>query len=150
MLVAIDLRRYERWVLDAVAATVAAGGVVIALTDSRLSPLATAAEVAFVVAAEGAGPFDSHVGTLALANALVTGVADPPPPTRHRPPRPGRVRLAGRQRPHRPLRSYVKFGVALLEVGHRGLDLVRAADEGAHGDPLVVRAARRGGACRTG
>jgi DNA-binding MurR/RpiR family transcriptional regulator len=27
------------------------------------------------VAAEGAGPFDSHVGTLALANALVTGVA---------------------------------------------------------------------------
>jgi DNA-binding MurR/RpiR family transcriptional regulator len=31
--------------------------------------------VAFVLAAEGAGPFDSHVGTLALANALVTGVA---------------------------------------------------------------------------
>ena len=28
-----------------------------------------------VVAAEGAGPFDSHVGTLALGNALVTGVA---------------------------------------------------------------------------
>ena len=27
------------------------------------------------MAAEGAGPFDSHVGTLALANALVTGVA---------------------------------------------------------------------------
>jgi hypothetical protein len=31
--------------------------------------------VAFTVAAEGAGPFDSHVGTLTLANALVTGVA---------------------------------------------------------------------------
>jgi DNA-binding MurR/RpiR family transcriptional regulator len=75
VLVAIDLRRYERWVLDAAATTVAAEGVVIALTDSRLSPLATPAEVAFVVAAEGAGPFDSHVGTLALANALVTGVA---------------------------------------------------------------------------
>ena len=29
----------------------------------------------FVVAAEGAGPFDSHVGTLALLNALATGVA---------------------------------------------------------------------------
>ena len=28
-----------------------------------------------MVAAEGAGPFDSHVGTLALANALTTGVA---------------------------------------------------------------------------
>jgi DNA-binding MurR/RpiR family transcriptional regulator len=75
VLLAIDLRRYERWVVDAAAATTAAGGVVIALTDSRLSPLARHAAVTFTVAAEGAGPFDSHVGTLALANALVTGVA---------------------------------------------------------------------------
>ncbi|MET0903941.1 MAG: MurR/RpiR family transcriptional regulator [Acidimicrobiales bacterium] len=75
VLVAIDLRRYERWVLEAVDATAARHGAVIALTDSRLSPLATAAAITFVVAAEGAGPFDSHVGTLALGNALVTGVA---------------------------------------------------------------------------
>ena len=75
VLVAIDLKRYERWVLEATAATAARGGLVVALTDSRLSPLARPAEVAFVVTAEGAGPFDSHVGTLALANALVTGVA---------------------------------------------------------------------------
>ncbi len=75
VLVAIDLRRYERWVLDATAATLAAGGLVIAITDSRLSPLARRADAAFVVTAEGAGPFDSHVGTLALANALTTGVA---------------------------------------------------------------------------
>jgi len=75
VLVAIDLRRYERWVLDAVGTTVEHGGAVIALTDSRLSPLATRATIAFVVAAEGAGPFDSHVGTLALANALASGVA---------------------------------------------------------------------------
>ncbi|MEQ1788159.1 MAG: MurR/RpiR family transcriptional regulator [Acidimicrobiales bacterium] len=75
VLVAVDLRRYERWVLEAAAVTVRAEGVVVALTDSSLSPLARHAEVAFVVTAEGAGPFDSHVGTLALANALVTGVA---------------------------------------------------------------------------
>jgi len=75
VLVAVDLRRYERWVLDAVTATARAGGVVLALTDSRLSPLAVPATIAFVIAAEGAGPFDSHVGTLALTNALVTGVA---------------------------------------------------------------------------
>ena len=75
VLVAIDLRRYERWVVEAAGTTVAAGGVVIALTDSPLSPLARQAEVAFSVAAEGAGPFDSHVGTLALANALASGVA---------------------------------------------------------------------------
>jgi DNA-binding MurR/RpiR family transcriptional regulator len=75
VLVAIDLRRYERWVVDAAARTFEAGGAVVALTDSPLSPLARRAEVAFTVAAEGAGPFDSHVGTLALANALATGVA---------------------------------------------------------------------------
>lgn len=69
-LVAIDLRRYERWLLEAVA-----GREVIAITDSVLSPLAADAGVAFVVDAQGAGPFDSHVGTLALANALVAGVA---------------------------------------------------------------------------
>jgi DNA-binding MurR/RpiR family transcriptional regulator len=76
VLVAIDLRRYERWVLEAASRATTAGGVVIALTDSPLSPLAELAEVAFTVTAEGAGPFDSHVGTLALANALVTGVAE--------------------------------------------------------------------------
>jgi DNA-binding MurR/RpiR family transcriptional regulator len=75
VLVAVDLRRYERWVLDTVAATAARGGLVVALTDSQLSPLARPAAVTFVVAAEGAGPFDSHVGTLALVNALTTGVA---------------------------------------------------------------------------
>ena len=75
VLVAIDLRRYERWVLDATTAAAEDDGIVISLTDSRLSPLARRAEVTFVIAAEGAGPFDSHVGTLALANALTTGVA---------------------------------------------------------------------------
>jgi DNA-binding MurR/RpiR family transcriptional regulator len=75
VLVAIDLRRYERWVVEAVEATRARGGIVVAVTDSALSPLAGPASEAFVVAAEGAGPFDSHVGTLALANALTTGVA---------------------------------------------------------------------------
>lgn len=75
VLVAIDLRRYERWVLDAVATATGAGAIVLALTDSRLSPLALAAEVSFTVAAEGAGPFDSHVGTHALANALANGAA---------------------------------------------------------------------------
>jgi DNA-binding MurR/RpiR family transcriptional regulator len=82
VLVAIDLRRYERWVVEhtrrAAQGPGGSGGRradVIALTDSLLSPLAESATVAFTVQAEGAGPFDSHVGTLALVNALVTGVA---------------------------------------------------------------------------
>lgn len=75
VVVAIDLRRYERWVVDHVTRAVADGAIVVAVTDSPLSPLAALASVSFAVTAESAGPFDSHVGTLALANALVTGVA---------------------------------------------------------------------------
>jgi DNA-binding MurR/RpiR family transcriptional regulator len=75
VVVAIDLRRYERWVVAAARDAAAAGAVVIAVTDGPLSPLAAVAEVSFAVTAEGAGPFDSHTGTLALVNALVTGVA---------------------------------------------------------------------------
>lgn len=75
VLVVVDLRRYERWVLDAVGQAQATGLVVVAVTDSVLSPLARQAAVTFTVTAEGAGPFDSHVGTLALVNALATGVA---------------------------------------------------------------------------
>lgn len=75
VLVAVDLRRYERWVLDGAALAAARGAVVVAITDSLLSPLAQQASATFVVTAEGAGPFDSHVGTLALVNALASGVA---------------------------------------------------------------------------
>jgi DNA-binding MurR/RpiR family transcriptional regulator len=75
VVVGIDVRRYERWVVDAVGRAVAAGATAVAVTDSLLSPLAAPATVTFTVAAEGAGVFDSHVGTLALANALVTGTA---------------------------------------------------------------------------
>ena len=84
VVVAIDLRRYERWVVDCVGRAVGAGATALAVTDSPLSPLAAMTGgqparshggVTFTVAAEGAGVFDSHVGTLALANALVTGTA---------------------------------------------------------------------------
>ena len=75
VVVAVDLRRYERWVVEHVGRAGDAGASVIAVSDSLLSPLSAEAEVAFTVAAEGAGVFDSHVGTLALVNALVTGTA---------------------------------------------------------------------------
>jgi DNA-binding MurR/RpiR family transcriptional regulator len=75
VLLAIDLRRYERWVLDAAAQATGDGCELVAISDSRISPLARLAAASFVVTAEGAGPFDSHVGTLALVNALASGVA---------------------------------------------------------------------------
>jgi DNA-binding MurR/RpiR family transcriptional regulator len=76
VLVTVDFRRYERWVVDAAAAASAAGVWSVAVTDSLLSPLSAGAQRTFVVAAAGAGPFDSHVGTLSVFNLLVTGVAD--------------------------------------------------------------------------
>jgi DNA-binding MurR/RpiR family transcriptional regulator len=75
VVVAVDLRRYERWVVEHVTRAAAAGALTVAVSDSPLSPLAARAEAAFTVSAEGAGVFDSHVGTLALVNALVTGAA---------------------------------------------------------------------------
>jgi DNA-binding MurR/RpiR family transcriptional regulator len=76
VVLAVDVRRYDTWVLDAVAALRGTGCPVVAVTDGPLSPLATDAAAWFAVTAAGAGPFDSHVGTLALLHALLAGVAD--------------------------------------------------------------------------
>lgn len=73
--IVIDLRRYERWVLDAHADLHERGIWSAGLTDSMLSPIAGVAEVTFVIAAASVGPFDSHVGTLSLLNLLANGVA---------------------------------------------------------------------------
>jgi DNA-binding MurR/RpiR family transcriptional regulator len=54
---------------------VRARAAVIAVTDSVVSPVADGARATFVVDASGPGPFDSHVATLALGNALVAEVA---------------------------------------------------------------------------
>jgi DNA-binding MurR/RpiR family transcriptional regulator len=73
--VVIDLRRYERWLLDAHASLRERGVWSAAFTDSILSPLAARADVMFVVSADSVGPFDSHVGTLALLNLIGAEVA---------------------------------------------------------------------------
>jgi DNA-binding MurR/RpiR family transcriptional regulator len=74
-LVVIDLRRYERWLVDLTRWALTEGAVIVALTDSPLSPLASAASETFFMAAQSIGPFDSMTGGIALANALVAGVA---------------------------------------------------------------------------
>ena len=73
--IVIDLRRYERWVLDAHRAIHERGAWSVALTDSVLSPIAARAEATFVVAAGSPSPFDSHVGTLALLNLVAAKVS---------------------------------------------------------------------------
>lgn len=75
VVVAIDHRRYERWLLEGARRAAEQGAALIAVTDAAFSPLAERARLTFVVSARGVGPFDSHVGTLALVQALATGVA---------------------------------------------------------------------------
>lgn len=75
VLVTIDLRRYDRWLVDAARTASKAGVWTVAIADSVLSPVAACAHRTLVVTAAGAGPFDSHVGTLALMNVLVAGAA---------------------------------------------------------------------------
>ena len=75
-LVVIDLRRYERWLLDAVTFASDAGHTIIALTDGPLSPLANQARYAFTLAARSDSPFDSHIGTLTLLELIVAAVAE--------------------------------------------------------------------------
>jgi DNA-binding MurR/RpiR family transcriptional regulator len=73
--IVIDLRRYERWLLDAHASLRERGVWSAAFTDSILSPLAAQADVTFMLSAHSVGPFDSHVGTLALLNLIGAEVA---------------------------------------------------------------------------
>lgn len=73
---AIDLPRYDRTLVQAVERAASSSVSVVAVTDSALSPIGRIASATFAVASEGAGPFDSHLGVLSVANLLVTCVAD--------------------------------------------------------------------------
>jgi DNA-binding MurR/RpiR family transcriptional regulator len=71
----IDLRRYERWVLDAHQVAHGRGIWSAGLTDSMLSPIAALANEHFLISGGSVGPFDSHVGTLALLNLFAANTA---------------------------------------------------------------------------
>jgi DNA-binding MurR/RpiR family transcriptional regulator len=73
--VLLDLQRHERWVVEASERIAARGAARIVLVDSELSPLAEGALAVLPVAAAGVGPFDSQIGMLCVANALLAGVA---------------------------------------------------------------------------
>jgi DNA-binding MurR/RpiR family transcriptional regulator len=75
VVVAIDVRRYDVAVLETVALLSKRGVPLVAITDSALSPLARRATATFTIAGDGAGPFDSQTGAMAVANVLVTAVA---------------------------------------------------------------------------
>ncbi|MET0146991.1 MAG: MurR/RpiR family transcriptional regulator [Ilumatobacteraceae bacterium] len=72
----VDLRRYERWLLEAFEQGKGAGHTIVALTDGLLSPLAMGAHHSFTIAAASVSPFDSNVGTLALFELIVAATAE--------------------------------------------------------------------------
>jgi DNA-binding MurR/RpiR family transcriptional regulator len=76
IVLALDLRRYDRWLLEAVDHAVGEGVALIALTDGPQSPLARLSRSLLVIEGEGIGPFDNYVGALALLAALVAAVAE--------------------------------------------------------------------------
>ena len=72
-LLAIGFRRYTRETVQAVALARHRGASVVAITDSRLSPLAVADHV-LVAAKASPSFFGSLVGALALIQALIAGL----------------------------------------------------------------------------
>jgi len=73
--IVIDFRRYDRWVLATSQQISRSGGFLVSCVDSPLCSLAELGDLVFTVSAAGTGPFDSYVAALALANALLAGVA---------------------------------------------------------------------------
>ena len=71
LLIAIDTARYEHAVTLACEHAAVRGVPLLAISDSHLSPIAAVAKWSFQILDQGAGPFDSFVGALALTNLMV-------------------------------------------------------------------------------
>lgn len=75
VVVALDVRRYERWVVDAARQAVDRGSTLVAISDGPTSPIVAHAAHRFVVGVGSPGPFESATGVVALLHLLVTETA---------------------------------------------------------------------------
>jgi DNA-binding MurR/RpiR family transcriptional regulator len=75
LLVAVSQSPYTRQTVEAVEQARKQGAKVLALTDSRLSPIARSADQVLLFRTASPSYFHSMVGALALAEALVAAVA---------------------------------------------------------------------------
>ncbi len=75
VVIALDVRRYERWVIEAAEQAAANGVELLAVSDGPTSPLFAAAAHRFVVGVGSPGPFESATGIVALLHLLVTETA---------------------------------------------------------------------------
>lgn len=75
VVIAIDMPRYERRIVDTVRWLADLGVTVLAITDGPLSPLASLADVWVAIDVPAIGPFDSTLPTIAVAELVVAEVA---------------------------------------------------------------------------
>jgi len=74
LLIVLSFPRYSTWSVDAAEYARKKGLRVIAVSDSRVSPVARSADLALVSRTEGVSFVRSHAATVALANALFAAV----------------------------------------------------------------------------
>lgn len=74
-LVALDVRRYERWVLDAVRQASAGAVPIVGISDGPTSPIFASVRHRLVVGVASPSPFESATGVVALLHLVVTEVA---------------------------------------------------------------------------
>ncbi|HEY7008424.1 MAG TPA: MurR/RpiR family transcriptional regulator [Jatrophihabitantaceae bacterium] len=84
VVVVFDYRRYDDEVIEFGRGAAAAGASVVLMTDTYLSPLASAATVLLTSSVDGPAPFITLTPALALVEALVLGAVERggPPPRR--------------------------------------------------------------------
>jgi DNA-binding MurR/RpiR family transcriptional regulator len=109
LLVVVSQAPYTRSVVEAVQGLKERGVPVLALTDSPLSPLATAARWVLLFDTDAAGFFHSMAGAQALAEVLMNEVAIQGGA-------PVAQRLARRQQRHLDARTYWERGPRLPKV----------------------------------
>jgi DNA-binding MurR/RpiR family transcriptional regulator len=75
LVIAIDLWRYARSIVQAVHSARRQGARIIAITDSAASPLAQVADYAFEAAADGAAHSLSPAAVISLLNVFIAGLS---------------------------------------------------------------------------
>ncbi len=74
VLFVVSLPRYTKFVLEAAEKVRRTGCSVISITDSELSPLAIASDIAFFCGYESVSFFNSNIAAQAIVNALLSGI----------------------------------------------------------------------------
>lgn len=74
VLFVVSLPRYTKFVLEAAEKVRRTGCSVISITDSELSPLAIASNIAFFCGYESVSFFNSNIAAQAIVNALLSGI----------------------------------------------------------------------------